>query len=66
MLQGYIDLYRNAAKEIEAEPFGITGEASSNTYTAAMGVYLRCVGVWSWLELARSLDLATFWRSNGS
>jgi hypothetical protein len=25
------------------DPEGVTGEASSNTYSAAMGVYLRCV-----------------------
>eukprot|EP00798_Chlamydomonas_sp_ICE-L_P024282 gene24282-9881_t len=38
---GYVDLFRNAAKKIEANPNGITGDASSNTFTAARGVYLR-------------------------
>ncbi|KAL6759191.1 hypothetical protein V8C86DRAFT_1350553 [Haematococcus lacustris] len=39
---GYINLFRRAAQKISsAEPQGITGEASSNTFTAAMGVYLR-------------------------
>uniref|UniRef100_A0A7S3R6I9 Sulfotransferase n=1 Tax=Dunaliella tertiolecta TaxID=3047 RepID=A0A7S3R6I9_DUNTE len=38
----YTRLFDDAARSIETQdPNGITGEASSNTYTAAMGVYLR-------------------------
>eukprot|EP00798_Chlamydomonas_sp_ICE-L_P027171 gene27171-2411_t len=38
---GYVDLFQDAAKKIENNPRGITGDASSNTYTGAKGVYLR-------------------------
>lgn len=40
--EGYINLFSRAAQSFaNGNPMGITGEASSNTYTAAMGVYLR-------------------------
>ncbi|KAG2484068.1 hypothetical protein HYH03_017088 [Edaphochlamys debaryana] len=39
---GYIDLFQDAAKKIETvDPDGVSGDASSNTFTAASGVYLR-------------------------
>ncbi|GLI66279.1 hypothetical protein VaNZ11_010037 [Volvox africanus] len=38
---GYVDLFANAAESIRGNPQGITGEASSNTFTSAAGVYLR-------------------------
>ncbi|KAG2451726.1 hypothetical protein HYH02_003506 [Chlamydomonas schloesseri] len=39
---GYVDLFADAAAKIRSkDPDGITGEASSNTFTAAAGVYLR-------------------------
>ncbi|GIL90772.1 hypothetical protein Vretimale_16845 [Volvox reticuliferus] len=38
---GYVDLFTDAAEKILKLPTGITGEASSNTFTSAAGVYLR-------------------------
>ncbi|PNW71586.1 hypothetical protein CHLRE_16g660390v5 [Chlamydomonas reinhardtii] len=39
---GYVELFADAAAKIRSkDPDGITGEASSNTFTAAAGVYLR-------------------------
>ncbi|GIL90839.1 hypothetical protein Vretimale_16779 [Volvox reticuliferus] len=38
---GYVDLFADAAEMIQQNPDGITGEASSNTFTSATGVYLR-------------------------
>lgn len=39
--EGYIRLFSKAAQSIASNPQGITGEASSNTFTSARGVYLR-------------------------
>lgn len=39
--EGYIDLFRKAAGSIVTHTQAITGEASSNTFTSANGVYLR-------------------------
>ncbi|GLI71601.1 hypothetical protein VaNZ11_016865 [Volvox africanus] len=38
---GYVDLFTDAAEKILKLPTGVTGEASSNTFTSAAGVYLR-------------------------
>ncbi|GIL66835.1 hypothetical protein Vafri_20228 [Volvox africanus] len=38
---GYIDLFADAANKIRQNPAGITGEASSNTFTSSAGVFLR-------------------------
>ncbi|GIL90771.1 hypothetical protein Vretimale_16845 [Volvox reticuliferus] len=38
---GYIDLFADAAVKIRQNPAGITGEASSNTFTSSAGVFLR-------------------------
>ncbi|GLC45471.1 hypothetical protein PLESTB_000317600 [Pleodorina starrii] len=38
---GYVNLFADAAEKILRLPEGITGEASSNTFTSAAGVYLR-------------------------
>ncbi|GLC68263.1 hypothetical protein PLESTF_000668100 [Pleodorina starrii] len=38
---GYVDLFADAAKKIKTNPAGITGEASSNTFTSSAGVFLR-------------------------
>ncbi|KAG1676849.1 hypothetical protein FOA52_010358 [Chlamydomonas sp. UWO 241] len=39
--EGYIDLFAEAAKKIQHDTAGITGEASSNTFTSARGVFYR-------------------------
>ena len=39
--EGYIDLYSQAASSMDHDHQGITGEASSNTFSSARGVYLR-------------------------
>ena len=36
-----LSLPLQAAESIQKDPLGITGEASSNTFTSARGVYLR-------------------------
>lgn len=36
----YLNLFAEASKKIESNPKGLTGEASSNTYTAE-GVWIR-------------------------
>ncbi|GLC45365.1 hypothetical protein PLESTB_000314600 [Pleodorina starrii] len=38
---GYVDLFADAAERILKTPDGVTGEASSNTFTSAAGVFLR-------------------------
>ena len=40
-LQAYVRLFSRAADLIRSRPGAITGEASSNTFTSANGVYLR-------------------------
>ncbi|KAF6246275.1 P-loop containing nucleoside triphosphate hydrolase protein, partial [Scenedesmus sp. NREL 46B-D3] len=39
--QAYINLFSRAADLVRSRPEAITGEASSNTFTSANGVYLR-------------------------
>lgn len=39
--EGYINLFAPAAERIRTSPSAITGEASSNTFTSARGVFFR-------------------------
>lgn len=39
--QAYVNLFNRAADLVRSRPDAVTGEASSNTFTSANGVYLR-------------------------